>query len=58
MQRSANGKCRWGQLPHDAYRACKQLNSNLLLNLSPDTSERLPDDAIKTLREVRELIHN
>jgi alpha-L-fucosidase len=41
----------------DAYRACKQRNSNLLLNLSPDTSGQLPEDAVRTLQQVRKLIH-
>ncbi len=39
------------------YRDCKQRKSNLLLNLSPDTTGRLPDDAVKTLEQVAKLIH-
>lgn len=41
----------------DAYSACKKGRANLLLNLSPDTSGRLPDDAVKTLQQVARLIH-
>ncbi|HEX8873304.1 MAG TPA: alpha-L-fucosidase [Nitrosospira sp.] len=40
------------------YRDCKQRRSNLLLNLSPDTSGRLPDDTVQTLEEVAKLIGN
>ncbi len=39
------------------YRACKERKTNLLLNLSPDTSGRLPDEAVKTLQQVKKLIH-
>jgi alpha-L-fucosidase len=38
------------------YRDCKQRNANLLLNLSPDTSGRLPDEAVRTLEQVAKLI--
>ena len=44
------------QVIADAYRSCRQRNSNLLLNLSPDTSGRLPDETVETLRKVRNLI--
>jgi len=44
------------QVIADAYRACRQRNANLLLNLSPDTSGRLTDDAVKTLQQVQKLI--
>src|SRR5581483_7825943 len=38
------------------YRDCKRRKSNLLLNLSPDTSGRLPDEAVHTLEQVKKLI--
>lgn len=38
------------------YRDCRQRKSNLLLNLSPDTTGRLPDDAVQTLEQVAKLI--
>jgi len=38
------------------YRDCKQRKSNLLLNLSPDTSGRLPDEAVRTMEQVAKLI--
>lgn len=41
----------------EKYRACKQRNANLLLNLSPDTSGRLPDDTLNKLREIWKLVH-
>ncbi|MBV8477519.1 MAG: alpha-L-fucosidase [Acidobacteria bacterium] len=39
------------------YQHCKQRNANLLLNLSPDTSGRLPDEAVQTLDQVAKLIN-
>lgn len=45
------------QVIADAYRACRQRNSNLLLNLSPETSGRLPDEVVKSLQQVRKLIN-
>lgn len=44
-----------GIIAHD-YRACKQRKANLLLNLSPDTSGRLPEDTVKKLHEAKKLI--
>ena len=38
------------------YRDCMQRNSNLLLNLSPDTTGRLPDQTVQTMRQVAHLI--
>ena len=38
------------------YRVCKQRKSNFLLNLSPDTSGRLPDEAVQALQQVAKLI--
>jgi hypothetical protein len=40
----------------DVYRTCKQRKSNLLLNLSPDTSGRLPDDTVQAMQQVAKLI--
>ena len=34
------------------YRDCMRRNSNLLLNLSPDKTGRLPEEAVETMREV------
>lgn len=44
------------QVIADTYKACRERKSNLLLNLSPDTSGRLPDDAVQTLQQVAKLI--
>jgi alpha-L-fucosidase len=38
------------------YRDCMQRGSNLLLNLSPDKSGRLPDETVQTMHEVAKLI--
>ena len=38
------------------YRDCMQRRSNLLLNLSPDKTGRLPDEAVLTMRAVAKLI--
>jgi alpha-L-fucosidase len=46
------------QVIADAYLACKKSRANLLLNLSPDTSGRLPDDAVQTLQQVTKLIRS
>jgi alpha-L-fucosidase len=40
------------------YRDCRKRNSNLLLNLSPDKTGRIPDEAVKTMRQVAKLIRN
>src|SRR5438067_1634562 len=40
----------------DVYRQCKDRKSNLLLNLSPDVTGRIPDDAVETLRQVAKLL--
>ena len=34
------------------YRDCMRRNANLLLNLSPDKTGRLPDEAVRTMRQV------
>ncbi|MBV9301265.1 MAG: alpha-L-fucosidase [Acidobacteriaceae bacterium] len=39
------------------YRACTTRNSNLLLNLSPDKTGRLPDEQVETLHAAAKLIH-
>ena len=38
------------------YRDCMRRNANLLLNLSPDTTGRLPQQTVETLRQVAKLI--
>src|SRR5262249_32704534 len=38
------------------YRDCKQRKSNLLLNLSPDTSGRIPDETVQAMQQVAKLI--
>jgi alpha-L-fucosidase len=40
----------------DAYTQCRNHNSNLLLNLSPDTRGQLPDEAVQTLQEAARII--
>jgi alpha-L-fucosidase len=40
------------------YRDCMQRNANLLLNLSPDTMGRLPEEAVRTMRQVGSEIRN
>lgn len=40
----------------DAYNTCKKGKANLLLNLSPDISGRLPDQTVQTMRQVAKLI--
>ncbi len=44
------------QVIADAYRACKERKANLLLNLSPDTSGRIPDEAVAAMQQVARLI--
>ena len=40
----------------NAYRACMKRNTNLLLNLSPDNTGRLTDEAVATMHQVSHLI--
>jgi alpha-L-fucosidase len=40
----------------EAYHECMARNSNLLLNLAPDTTGRLPEEAVKILSEVAKKI--
>jgi alpha-L-fucosidase len=44
------------QVIADAYRACLKRKANLLLNLSPDTSGRIGDEAVRAMGKVSELI--
>ena len=44
------------QIIANVYRDCKQRKSNLLLNLSPDTSGRLPDQTVQAMQQVAKLI--
>lgn len=39
------------------YSDCRKRNTNLLLNLSPDTSGQLPEEAVKTLHEAARIIN-
>lgn len=41
-----------------AYRDCMEGNANLLLNLAPDNTGRLPEEAVATMRKVVEKIHS
>jgi hypothetical protein len=38
------------------YNDCRKHNANLLLNLSPDTSGRLPEEAVNTLNQAARII--
>ena len=38
------------------YTACRKHNANLLLNLSPDTSGRLPEEAVEKLHDAARII--
>ncbi|HEX3105142.1 MAG TPA: alpha-L-fucosidase [Terriglobales bacterium] len=39
------------------YSDCRKRNSNLLLNLSPDTTGRLPEDGVETLHQAARIIN-
>jgi alpha-L-fucosidase len=39
------------------YSDCRKRNSNLLLNLSPDTTGKLPEDAVETLHQAARIIN-
>lgn len=41
----------------EAYRLCMKGNANLLLNMAPDNTGRLPEDQVATFHKVAELIH-
>jgi alpha-L-fucosidase len=40
------------------YHDCRQRRANLLLNLSPDKTGRLPDEAVETMRQVKRFIRS
>ena len=40
------------------YRDCMSCNANLLLNLAPDNTGRLPDEAVAVMHQVAEKIHS
>jgi alpha-L-fucosidase len=40
----------------NAYRECMSRNANLLMNLAPDNTGRLPDDQVATMHELAEKI--
>jgi alpha-L-fucosidase len=42
----------------NAYRDCMSRNANLLLNLGPDKTGRLPDEAVETMLSVAKMIHS
>jgi len=44
------------QVIADAYQRCIQGKANLLLNLSPDTSGRIPEEAVQAMQQVAKLI--
>src|SRR5438477_2723295 len=41
----------------EEYADCRKRHSNLLLNLSPDTTGRLPEEAVHTLHEAAHIIN-
>jgi len=41
-----------------SYQICMSSNANLLLNLTPDNTGRLPDEQVTTMRRVAELIRS
>ncbi len=41
-----------------AYEDCRSRDANLLLNLSPDTSGRIPEEAVQAIGAMAKLIHN
>jgi alpha-L-fucosidase len=40
------------------YRDCMDCNANLLLNLAPDNTGRLPDEAVAVMRQLAQKIHS
>ena len=42
----------------EAYRDCMRRNANLLLNLAPDNTGRIPTDQVEVFRRVAELIRS
>ena len=41
-----------------SYQLCMSANSNLLLNLTPDSTGRLPEEQVRTMHRLAELIHS
>ena len=46
------------QVIANAYRDCKARKANLLLNVSPDTSGRLPQETVQAMQQVAKLIRS
>ena len=42
----------------NAYHACMTRNANLLLNLGPDKTGRIPDEAVETMHSVAKMIRS
>jgi alpha-L-fucosidase len=42
----------------NAYRECMNRNANLLMNLAPDNTGRIPDDQVETMHKMAELIRS
>jgi alpha-L-fucosidase len=51
-------KTQSAQVIADAYRTCMSRKVNLLLNLAPDNTGRLADEAVTTMNQVAELIRS
>jgi alpha-L-fucosidase len=51
-------KTQSAQVIANAYRDSMSHNANLLLNLGPDKSGRVPDEAVETMHSVAKLIHS
>jgi alpha-L-fucosidase len=41
-----------------SYKLCMSAKSNLLLNLTPDNTGRLPEEQVRTMHRVAELIRS
>jgi hypothetical protein len=42
----------------EAWRLCRKGNANLLLNLAPDNTGRLPQNQVDMVHRVADLIHS
>lgn len=42
----------------EAYQLCMKGNANMLLNMAPDNTGRLPENQVETFKRVAELIHS
>jgi alpha-L-fucosidase len=51
-------KTQSAQVIANAYHACMTRNANLLLNLGPDKTGRIPDEAVETMHSVAKMIHS